>query len=363
MPVEMIGWVTSQVESEIFSTRQPVYDHNAISNAAKIHEESGFDRALVGYFSDAPDGFMVAAHASAVTERLGFLMAHRPGFISPTVAARKFASLDHLTRGRAAIHLIAGGSTVEQAMDGDFLEHDARYQRMKEYIQLMQRTWNEVAPFDHTGRFYKVVQAHSKVRCLQSPRMPIFGGGGSKAAIDVLAPIVDVFMLWGESLADTAAFMQRVRAASGSTREKPITFSVSTRPILGCTEEHAWSRAHEFLCRAKKLRAGSTDAAPENVGTQRLLRLADKGAVHDRCLWTELAASTGAHGNSTALVGTAETVAGALFEYYKLGATRLLIRGFDPLFDAQDYGRELIPRLRKLVSNYDRAITEKGGDL
>ena len=70
-------------------------------------------------------------------------------------------------------------------------------------------------------------------------------------------------------------------------------------------------------------------------------------------MWTSLAVATGARGNSTALVGTAETVAKALLEYYKLGATSLLIRGYDPRPDAIQYGEELIPRLRELVADYD----------
>ena len=354
MPVEMIGWVTPQIESEVFPTRVPVFDHCVIERAAKLHENSGFDRALVGYFSDAPDGFMVAAHAATVTKRLGFLMAHRPGFIAPTVAARKFASLDHLTHGRAAIHLIAGGSTAQQAMDGDFVDHDGRYTRMREYIGLMEQTWTETEPFNHEGEFYKVTQAHSTIRCLQQPRIPIFGGGGSPAAIDALAPIVDVFMLWGEPLAVTAEFMQRVRTAAGTINGERITFSVSTRPILGSSEDEAWSRAYDFLERTRVLHGELARREVENVGSKRLLDLARKGAVHDSCLWTEIAAATGAYGNTTALVGTPETVALALFEYYKLGATRLLIRGFDPLADAEDYGRELIPRLRELVADHDR---------
>ena len=77
--------------------------------------------------------------------------------------------------------------------------------------------------------------------------------------------------------------------------------------------------------------------------------------MHDTCLWTSLAAATGAQGNSTALVGTAETVAKALLEYYKLGATSLLVRGYDPRPDAVQYGEELIPRVRELVANYDAA--------
>jgi hypothetical protein len=62
----------------------------------------------------------------------------------------------------------------------------------------------------------------------------------------------------------------------------------------------------------------------------------------------------GAQGNSTALVGSPDTVAKALFEYYKRGATSLLIRGYDPRPDAVYYGEELIPRIRALVSDYDQ---------
>jgi alkanesulfonate monooxygenase len=90
------------------------------------------------------------------------------------------------------------------------------------------------------------------------------------------------------------------------------------------------------------------------VGSRRLLDVAAAGELHDRCLWTRLAQATGAPGNSTALVGTAETVAQALADYYDIGATSLLIRGYDPLADAEEYGRELIPRVRALVAARDR---------
>jgi alkanesulfonate monooxygenase len=85
----------------------------------------------------------------------------------------------------------------------------------------------------------------------------------------------------------------------------------------------------------------------------RLLDAAAEREVHDSCLWTALAVLTGARGNSTALVGTPETVAEALVAYYDLGATSLLIRGYDPLPDAEEYGRELIPRIRALVAEHD----------
>jgi len=352
MPVEMIGWIAPRVSSEIIPPSGPPFDAATIAETARVHEAAGFDRVLIGYFSDAPDGFLVGAHAAAATERLGFLLAHRPGFVAPPLAARKLATLDQLSNGRLAVHLIAGGSDADQAKDGDHTDHAARYRRLDEYATLLRRTWTEPAPFDHQGEFYRTQGTWAEIRCRQQPHIPVYGGGGSDAAIAALAPHVDVFMLWGEPLRETAAFMQRVRAEAARHGRKP-TFSLSTRPILADTEEKAWARAHEILDRVTTLRRGTPPPARQNVGSKRLLAAAAAGEVHDTCLWTPLAAATGAQGNSTALVGTPETVAKALLEYYRLGATSLLIRGYDPLPDAVQYGEELIPIVRRLVAEHD----------
>jgi alkanesulfonate monooxygenase len=154
MPVEIIGWIAPRVSSEIIPPSGPPFNAAVIAETARMHEQAGFDRVLIGYFSHAPDGFLIGAHAAAVTRRLQFLLAHRPGFVAPTVAARKLATLDHLSGGRTAVHLIPGGSDAEQARDGDFTDHDARYRRTREYATLLQRTWTAPAPFDHEGEFY-----------------------------------------------------------------------------------------------------------------------------------------------------------------------------------------------------------------
>jgi alkanesulfonate monooxygenase len=354
MPVEMIGWIAPRVSSELIPPSAPAFDVGIIAETARIHEHAGFDRVLIGYFSDAPDGFLVGAHAASVTERLGFLLAHRPGFVAPPVAARKLATLDQLCGGRLAVHIITGGSDADQARDGDWLDHDARYRRSGEYVSLLRRTWIEAAPFDHQGEFYRTRGTYAEIRCRQQPHIPIYGGGGSDAAIRVLAPHVDVYMLWGEPLKDTALFMDRVRREAARFGRNP-TFSLSTRPILAATEGKAWDRARDILDKVLSNRGGASAPKRQNMGSQRLLQAAAEAEVHDTCLWTSLAAATGAQGNSTALVGTPKTVAKALLEYYTLGATSLLIRGYDPRPDAVQYGEELIPCVRELVADYDAA--------
>src|SRR5882757_1117589 len=354
MPVEMIGWIAPRVLSEIIPAAGPPFDAETVAETARIHERAGFDRVLIGYFSDAPDGFLVGAHAAHVTERLGFLLAHRPGFVAPPLAARKLATLDQLSGGRLAVHIIAGGSDADQAKDGDWTDHEARYRRAADYISLLRRTWTEPAPFDHAGEFYRTRGTYSEIRCRQQPHIPIYGGGGSDAAIRSLAPHVDVFMLWGEPLKDTALFMDRVRREAALSGRNP-TFSLSTRPILAATEGEAWDRAGAILDRVLLNRSGAPAPTRQNFGSKRLLQAAAEAEVHDTCLWTSLAAATSAPGNSTALVGTPETVARALLEYYKPGATSLLVRGHDPRPVARQYGEELIPRLRELVTEHDAA--------
>jgi alkanesulfonate monooxygenase len=357
MPVEMIGWIAPRVSSELIPSSGPPFDAAVIAETARIHERAGFDRVLIGYFSDAPDGFLVGAHAASVTDRLRLLLAHRPGFVAPPVAARKLATLDQLSDGRLAVHIIAGGSDADQAKDGDWTDHDARYRRCAEYLSLLRRIWTEPAPLNHEGEFYRTRGTYSDVRCRQQPHIPIYGGGGSGAAIGALAPHVDVFMLWGEPLRDTALFLDRVRREAALSGRNP-SFSLSTRPILAATEGAAWDRARAILDRVLVNRGGVPAPQRQNIGSKRLLQAASEAEVHDTCLWTTLAVATGAQGNSTALVGTPEVVAQAMLEYYKLGATSLLIRGYDPRPDAIQYGEELIPRIRELVADYDAASSE-----
>jgi alkanesulfonate monooxygenase len=364
MPVEFIGMISTRDQSEIRRSSGPVVDRDYVRRFARAHEDAGFDRVLIGYGSSQPDGTQVAAYAAAHTDRLGFLVAHRPGFVAPTLAARTFATLDQFTGGRIAVHVITGGSDGEQRRDGDYLAKDERYDRTDEYLDILKQAWTSQAPFDYHGRYYQVEDFYSDVRSPQQPRIPLYFGGSSDAAYRVGGKHADVYALWGEPLAETAEQIASVRAAAVGQAEPP-RISVSFRPILGPTEDLAWERAHRILAttqaniesfkgqwRRPTGALGGQD--PENRGSQRLLAAAAKGELHDRALWTPLAAATGAAGNSTALVGTPDTVAQALLDYVDIGVTTLLIRGYDPYDDAIDYGRHLLPLVRQEVARRDQ---------
>lgn len=354
-PVQFIGMISHRAQSETRPAAPGVaIDPPYIARFAQAHEAAGFDRILIAWGSTMPDAMLVAAHAAAAAPRIGLMVAHRPGFVAPTVAARAFATLDHLTGGRAAIHVITGGSPAEQAADGDYLDHDARYARTDEYVGLLRRVWTSTEPFDHQGPHYRVSGAFSDIKPLQRPHIPVYFGGSSAAAIAFAGRHADTYAFWGETLEQARETIARVRAATAAAGRDPaaMRFSISFRPVLGATADAAWARARGILARILELRGGRAatgNAKAESTGSARLLAAAAGGPVRDKLLWTEVAAAIGAGHNSTALVGTAEQVADTLADYHAIGVSTFLIRGFDPFEDAIAYGEALLPATRAAI--------------
>jgi alkanesulfonate monooxygenase len=358
MDVEFIGMVQPRDYSitRANADEAPV-DPRYLRRFAQTHEEADFDRVLIGVAAGHPEATQVAAFVAAHTERLGMLVAHRPGFVAPTVAATLFATLDQFAEGRIAMHVITGGVEADQRRGGDYLSKEDRYSRTAEFMEIVKRAWTSRDAFSFEGQHYRFEDFLGEVRTFQEPRIPLYFGGSSPAAYQVGSKHADVFALWGEPLAETADQIASIHeAAEAQGRTEPPRISVSFRVILGPTEELAWERAHRILDAAKAgtgsheegYRTGETPAsAPENVGSQRLLAAAAKGELHDRALWTPIAAATGGFGSSTALVGTPETVAQALLDYVDIGVTTFLLRGFEPYNDAIDMGRYLIPLVRE----------------
>ncbi len=351
MSVSFTGLVGAASPSET-DGRGTGFDVDYLKTIALAHEDGGFERVLIGYGSIYPDGLHLGTYITAVTERLGVMLAHRPGFVAPTLAARTLATIDQLSRGRAAVHIISGADDTEQQRDGDFLNKHERYERSDEYVGLLRRLWTSDAPFDHEGKYYRFKGGFVQEKPVQKPHIPIYFGGSSPEAIEAAGKHAHIYALFGESLSQVREKVAQVRAAAARHGRK-IEFSLSLRPILADTEEKAWKRAEDILARVRRARAaqglGDHAGPAKSEGGAALLRAAGEGERADKRLWTGVAKATGAPGNTTALVGTPEQVADALLDYYDLGVTTFLIRGFDPLQDAIQYGRELIPLVREVV--------------
>jgi alkanesulfonate monooxygenase len=158
-----------------------------LGQIARVSEETGFDTLLLPVGTGCLDGWVIASFLAAQTTTLRFLIALRPGFVAPTVAARQASSFDYLSGGRLGINIVTGGSPAEQARDGDFLDHDTRYRRTREYIQLVKRFFVE-ANIDHEGEFYRVQGATLAPKPVQLPYPPFFIAGESEAGKTVIYP-------------------------------------------------------------------------------------------------------------------------------------------------------------------------------
>ncbi len=146
-------------------------------------------------------------------------------------------------------------SDADQARDGDWSTKDDRYRRTDEYLTILKKVWTSDEPFDFEGEFYKLAGTFSELKPIQQPHIPLYFGGASAAAVPVGAKHADVYMLWGEPLANVAERIAEVRAAAPEGRSPE--FSVSLRPIIAPTTEQAWAKAHDYLERIVGHRDGN----------------------------------------------------------------------------------------------------------
>lgn len=334
--------------------REPSFDY--ISKIALASEAGGFDTLLLPVGTACLDGWVGTSFIANLTNKLRFLVALRPGFVSPTVAARQAATFDYLSGGRLSINIVTGGSPQEQARDGDFLDHDARYRRTREYIQLTKRYFTE-SNIDHEGEFYRVKGATLFPRPVQKPYPPFFIAGESEAGKAVIAEEANVYMTWGGPVADLKEKIDDIRqrvTAQGRT----AGYSISFQTILGDTEEEAWAKAEEMLNRMSGdaiSRQKEHFKTMDSVGQHRLAGYVESsennGFRLGPNLWAGLTQVLG--GNSIALVGTPDQVADRILEYYTFGYNHVLLRGFPHLEAIEELGRDVLPRIREKVARYD----------
>ncbi|MFE7776421.1 LLM class flavin-dependent oxidoreductase [Streptomyces sp. NPDC057445] len=363
MPVEFLGIAATNNGSETTPRSGAAFDKKYTLRLARAHEDHGWDRVLFAYGSGSPDPAPAAAYIASRLDRLQILLAHRPNVSYPTFAAKTFATLDRISEGRLTVHFITGGNDHEQGREGDTLTKDERYARTREYIGIVKKIWTTREPFDHEGEHYRFRDFVSDVFPVQQPRPDVSFGGSSPAAYVAGGAEADIYCLWGEPLAKTAEQIEAVKAAAAAAGRTDVPrIQVAFRPIIAPTEELAWERAHRTVGAIKARRSygelvtkghNGQAATPQNAGSQRLVAIAEAGERYDRALWTPTAAATGGAGNSNALVGTPETVAQALLDYYDLGVDILSARGYDLLGDAIDFGRYVIPIVREEVAKRD----------
>ncbi|MBM9509595.1 LLM class flavin-dependent oxidoreductase [Actinacidiphila acididurans] len=358
MPVEFISATHTTDATEAGGRgRHTGFDVDYTRRFVRALDDGGFDWTLVAYSSASVDAEQIAQFVVNNSERIKPMLAHRPGFVFPTRVAKALATLDRIGKGRLGVHIISGGDDTEQAREGDYLTKAQRYDRSEEFIRILRAIWGATGPISHEGTYYRFEDFATTITPYQDA-IPVSVGGSSPEAYRVGGRQGDIFGLWGEPLKETAEQIAAVNAVADAAGRPHPRIWVSFRPIVAATDELAWEKARAVLGRVRASAGVNAVAArpqdpgrPANTGSRRLLDVAARGERHDRALWTPLVTATNAAGSTTALVGSYETVAKALLDYVDIGCELLSIRGWDPLNDAVDYARYVLPLVRQELAH------------
>ncbi|WP_017612380.1 LLM class flavin-dependent oxidoreductase [Nocardiopsis salina] len=326
-------------------TREPTTEY--LTQVAQAAEQLGFEGALTPTGAWCEDAWLSTAMLVDATRRLKFLVAFRPGLLSPTLAAQMASTYQRLSKGRLLLNVVTGGESAEQRTHGDFLDKDRRYARTDEFLQVVDRLWKgETVDLD--GEHINVEGAALHRR--PDPRPPLYFGGSSPAALDVAASRVDTYLTWGEPPAAVADKIDRVEALAaeqGRTLDYGIRLHVVTRD----TSEEAWAEAARLLDHLDPETIAEVQKGlgrSESEGQRRMLELhggrAEDLEIHPN-LWAGVGLARG--GAGTALVGSHTEVADLIEEYARAGIGEFVLSGYPHLEEAYWFGEGVLPILRE----------------
>jgi alkanesulfonate monooxygenase len=321
-------------------------DIGYIGQIARSAEQLGFAGALTPTSSWCEDAWIMTAGLTQVTERFKFLVALRPGFTSPTLAAQMAATYQRISGGRLLLNIVTGGDDVEQRRFGDHLDKAGRYRRAAEFLHIVRELWDG-RPVDFTGEFYDI---QAGVIVPGPVRPDIYLGGSSPQALDVAAWHADVYLTWGEPPGAVAEKLDRVRdRARAAGRE--LRFGIRLHVIARDTAAEAWAQAQRLLDGldpAAIERAQAIQRSSGSEGQRRMVAL--HGGRTDALevspnLWAGVGLVRG--GAGTALVGSHDEVADRIAEYYHLGIEEFILSGYPHLEEAYQVGEGVLPVLRR----------------
>jgi alkanesulfonate monooxygenase len=314
---------------------------------AQAVDSLGFAGALLPTGRSCEDAWITASALMPATEHMRFLVAMRPGLISPAIAAKMAATFDRLSNGRLLLNVVTGGDPVELAGDGLHLEHDARYALTNEFLTIWRGLLaGETVSF--AGQHLRVDAGELPLLPLQQPYPPLYFGGSSPAAIEVAAKHVDLYLTWGEPPADIAQKIARVRAAAAA-HGRALRFGIRLHVVVRPTTEAAWAAAHELIryvddATIAQAQAVLGRADSEGQRRQRELANRDRSALEvSPNLWAGVGLVRS--GVGTALVGDPATVAERMHEYAALGIDSFIFSGYPHLEEAYRVAELLFPLL------------------
>jgi len=320
-------------------------DLSYLAQVAGAAEQLGFAGALVPAGMFCEDPWLISAALAQRTARLKFMVALRPGLISPMLAAQMAATGQRITGNRIELNIVVGGDPDEQARYGDWLDHEQRYARAAEFLTIVRGAWSG-RPFDFSGTYFRVKGAVVR-GTLMAP--PVFVGGSSRAAQQVAAQLGDVYLAWGEVPGELEELFGTARDAAGQSGRE-ISLGTRFHVISRDSADDAWAVARQLLENVDTAMieaAAARSRRSESVGQRRMSAL-HGGDVGKLEVYPNVWAGYGLirPGPGAALVGSHDEIADRIEEFHRIGVRHLILSGQPHLEEAYWFGEGVIPRLR-----------------
>ncbi|EFA69066.1 alkanesulfonate monooxygenase, FMNH(2)-dependent [Cylindrospermopsis raciborskii S07] len=314
---------------------------------AQAVDQLGFTGALLPTGRSCEDAWVLASSLIAHTKKMRFLVAIRPGLMSPGLAARMAAAFDRISGGRLLINVVTGGDPIEAAGDGLHLSHDQRYQLTDEFLTV----WREIASGEisnFTGEYFNIQEGKILFPTVQKPYPPLWFGGSSHIAQEIAAKHVDVYLTWGEPPQQVAEKIKQVKKLA-TAQGRTLRFGIRLHVIVRETESEAWDAANDLIRYVDEdaiSKAQQAYSRMDSVGQQRMTELHNGSRENLEIspnLWAGIGLVRG--GAGTALVGDPDTVAARMQEYADVGIETFIFSGYPHLEEAYRVAELLFPRL------------------
>jgi alkanesulfonate monooxygenase len=331
-------------------------DLTYLTQLARAAETNGFEAVLTPTGLWCEDAWLSTAMLLDATESLKFLVALRPGLVSPTLAAQMAVTFQWQSGGRLLLNVVTGGESIEQRAFGDFLSKQQRYARCAEFLDIVRQLWTSSDPVTFTGEHLRVEQAALARR--PDPLPPIFFGGSSADAGQVAARFADTYLTWGEPPGQVREKLDWIRGLA-KAHGRTLSYGIRVHVIARDTSAQAWAEANRLLGRldAQTVAAAQQSLArSESEGQRRMRQLHGGGAAFDQGvdaraleiypnLWSGVGLVRG--GAGTALVGSHQEVADRITEYAELGLDHFILSGYPHLEEAYTFGEGVRPILAR----------------
>ena len=310
-----------------------------VSRLARRSEEIGFDLSLVAELNlndikgqDAPslDAWTTAAALAAVTHRLEIMVAVRPTFHLPALLAKQAATIDRMSNGRLSLNVVSSWWKTEARQYGaEFDEHDRRYERSAEWIEVVDRMWSaDRASFE--GEFFHIENAVLEPKPVRRPRPTVWAGGESPAGKSFISRACDGWLTHGDPPDVIAGKVQDMRRRREEAGAGSMHFGAAGYVVVRDSDAEV-QREVRRITDVKSTAAGYANYTDwiDNTKLERRVSIEDY-SVSNR-------------GLRAGLVGTPEEVAERIVAFEDAGLDLLLLQFSPQLEEMERFAEQVMP--------------------